>query len=94
MEENPSTLPIDPCPLCGRKHDYPLEIESSIVMALRTFGGSSEKPPKQKRFVRVFHCPVESKNFRATVTLVEASNERITGVTVGDPQSKSEGDDR
>jgi hypothetical protein len=44
--------------------------------------------------VRVFHCPSKGENFRATVSLVQASNERITDVTVGDPQSKSKANDR
>lgn len=81
MAGHPSKITIDPCPRCEKRHEYPLEIESSFVMALMT---PDAKPrSKRRRFVRIFRCPAKRESFRGTITLEEDSLESIHEVVVG-----------
>ena len=69
---------IATCPLCGKSHEYELEIERKMIAGLAT------QPQGSRRavFPCTFHCPKTEQSFQAEVTLIETPMRPIRSVTV------------
>lgn len=76
-----SNFTIDPCPQCGGAHRYALKVMRSRVSDF--LPSVAEDAPRERSFVRLFTCPVESVSFQATVSLAVERGFRIKDLEVG-----------
>jgi hypothetical protein len=69
------------CPLCAEEHTYSLLVERSVTLGMLPPGLT--EPAVERRFVRLFTCPVRAARFEATLALTETAVDRIKRVEVG-----------
>ena len=74
-------LEIPNCPICGGCHTYKLKVERTYVIKMMTAADLDERP-KQKRFTRIFVCPVKNEKFQASFVLYQTSSDKIKSATV------------
>ena len=72
------TLDINPCPVCGTRHNYLLEVERSTVVQYIDPGVKSH----ERAFTRLFVCAKTNNRFQAEVMLSEENGEKIKEVRV------------
>ncbi|MBN1592679.1 MAG: hypothetical protein JW941_05465 [Candidatus Coatesbacteria bacterium] len=65
-------ITIDPCPICGGSHTYPLSVHQSVCT--RGLGADSLKSVSnpglaRRRVTRFLMCPVKHVMFQATLEL-------------------------
>lgn len=70
------------CPLCAVNHDYKLTVTRSIVVGMSR--NKARFPTVQRRFVRLFICPVKKERFEAELTLPETALSRIREIEISE----------
>ena len=55
------TISIDRCPLCEKKHSFPLQVQHSTA--------SFARKPLPHTYTRLFTCPTTGQTFQAPVTI-------------------------
>jgi hypothetical protein len=68
------------CPMCSRKHTFPVTIKRDVVFGFRT---RRREAPQARSFTRLFVCPTKAEQFQGKLTFSESSDEPIIEVTVG-----------
>jgi hypothetical protein len=73
-------FPVDECPLCKKRHKYPVEIVSHDLFSADVMGLAVTRT-----FTLVLTCPVKNAQFQAKIQLIETPNHKIVSVTPTDP---------
>ena len=77
MSEN-TFYKIKNCPLCGKSHDYELEIKTGVFSFSR---GSSGRIIEQE-IERLMLCPVKDELFEAVLVLTTETQKEISSISV------------
>ena len=81
MAEDQETITISLCPKCSGSHKYWLVVKRATALSV-----SEVRPrPAQRRFTRLFTCPVTRDDFQADLVIEETGhNEIIVALQIGD----------
>jgi len=69
------------CPICGQTHRYSLKVTRNTIYYFN--GRYSDWTDRQ--FNRVFTCPLQNRNFKATIVLKDRREDHIEDLDVGPP---------
>ncbi len=76
------TITIDPCPCCGGRHAYDVEVTFSLVATLTRVGPQATR---SRTYTRLFTCPVGKGTFQAPIEVDEGDGKVVDDVSVQAP---------